>query len=314
MQADEARRFRSALDVRRMRVLREVARHGSISGAADALNYTPSAVSQQLQVLEAEAGVALLERTARSVTLTPAGEVLVAHTDVIVARLEDAEAQVRNTHGLQGGRLRLATFRSAAETLLAEAVVYFRRRYPRVELTLREGEPEEFLAGLRMNEFDLALDFAYDFMEPIRIDGVERTLLLHDAMMVALPRDHPLATARTLVLADLASERWIASTPRNSTHRFTALACSAAGFLPHVTLETDDYHVAQSLVARGLGVTFVPALIARTPHAGVVIRPLTPATPRRRIYAVHRPGGTRAPAVAAMLDVLRELGAELDSE
>ena len=186
MQADEARRFRAALDVRRLRVLREVARHGSISGAADALNYTPSAVSQQLQVLEAEAGVALLERTPRSVTLTPAGEVLVAHTDVIVARLEDAEAQVRNTHGLQGGRLRLATFRSAAETLLAEAVVYFRRRYPRVELTLREGEPEEFLAGIRMNEFDLALDFAYDFMEPIRIDGVERTLLLHDAMMVAL--------------------------------------------------------------------------------------------------------------------------------
>jgi DNA-binding transcriptional LysR family regulator len=115
-----------------------------------------------------------------------------------------------------------------------------------------------------------------------------------------------------LELADLADERWIASTARNSTHRFTALACSAAGFLPRVTLETDDYHVAQSLVAHGLGVTFVPALIARAPHAGVVIRALTPRTPFRRIYAVHRPGGTRAPAVAAMLEVLRELGTEFD--
>jgi DNA-binding transcriptional LysR family regulator len=313
MLPDAARRFRSALDVRRLRVLREVARHGSITGAADALNYTPSAVSQQLQVLEAEAGVALLERTPRSVTLTPAGEVLVGHTDVIVARLQDAEAQVRSTHGLQGGRLRLATFRSAAETLLAEAVVYFRRRYPQVELALREGEPEEFLAGIRMNEFDLALDFAYDLMEPIRIDGVERTLLLHDPMMVALPAGHPLAQARALELADLAGERWIVSTRRNSVHRFTALACSAAGFNPHVALETDDYHVAQSLVAGRLGVTFVPALIARTPHAGVVIRPLTREVLRRRIYAVHRPGGERAPAVAAMLEVLRELGSELDA-
>jgi DNA-binding transcriptional LysR family regulator len=313
MLPDEARRFRSALDVRRLRVLREVARQGSITGAAEALNYTPSAVSQQLQVLEAEAGLALLERTPRSVTLTPAGEVLVGHTDVIVARLEDAEAQVRSTHGLQGGRLRLATFRSAAETLLAEAVVYFRRRYPQVELALREGEPEEFLAGIRMNEFDLALDFAYDLMEPIRIDGVERTLLLHDPMLVALPAGHPLASARALELADLAGERWIVSTRRNSVHRFTALACSAAGFTPHVALETDDYHVAQSLVAGGLGVTFVPGLIARTPHAGVAIRPLAREALRRRIYAVHRPGGDRAPAVAAMLEVLHELGAELDA-
>jgi DNA-binding transcriptional LysR family regulator len=312
MSVDAARRFRAALDVRRMRVLREVARRGSITGAADALDYTPSAVSQQLRVLEAEAGVALLERTPRSVTLTAAGEVLVRHTEVIMARLHDAEAQIRSTHGLQGGRLRLATFRSAAETLLAEAVVYFRRRYPEVDLALREGEPEEFLAGIRTNEYDLALDFTYDFMDPIRIDGVERTLLMHDPMVVALPAGHRLADVPTLDLADLAGERWIVSTQRNSVHRFTALACSAAGFTPQVALETDDYHVAQSLVAGGLGVTFVPALIARTPHAGVVMRPLSRVALQRRIYAVHRPGGDRAPAVAAMLEVLRELGAELD--
>jgi DNA-binding transcriptional LysR family regulator len=312
MSVDAARRFRAALDVRRMRVLREVARRGSITGAADALDYTPSAVSQQLRVLEAEAGVALLERTPRSVTLTAAGEVLVRHTEVIMARLQDAEAQIRSTHGLQGGRLRLATFRSAAETLLAEAVVYFRRRYPEVELALREGEPEEFLAGIRTNEYDLALDFTYDFMDPIRIDGVERTLLMHDPMVVALPTGHRLADVPTLDLADLAGERWIVSTRRNSVHRFTALACSAAGFTPRVALETDDYHVAQSLVAGGLGVTFVPALIARIPHAGVVIRPLSRVALQRRIYAVHRPGGDRAPAVAAMLEVLRELGGELD--
>jgi DNA-binding transcriptional LysR family regulator len=312
MSVEAARRYRAALDVRRMRVLREVARHGSISGAADALNYTPSAVSQQLRVLEAEAGVALLERTPRSVTLTAAGEVLVRHTEQILARLHDAEAHVRSMHGLQGGRLRLATFRSAAETLLAEAVAYFRRRYPEVDLALREGEPEEFLAGIRTNEYDLALDFTYDFMDPIRIDGVERTLLMHDPMVVALPVAHRLAGAAALELADLAGERWIVSTQRNSVHQFTALACAAAGFTPQVALETDDYHVAQSLVAGGLGVTFVPGLIARTPHAGVVMRPLSRVALQRRIYAVHRPGGDRSPAVAAMLEVLRELGAELD--
>jgi len=303
------RRYGAALDVRRMRVLREVARQGSITGAADALNYTPSAVSQQLRVLETEAGVALLERTPCSVALTAAGEVLVRHADAIVARLNAAEEQIRSTHGLGGGRLRIAAFRSVAESMLAEAVVYFRRRYPDVELVLREGECEEFLAGIRANDLDLALDYEYDHMGPIRVDGVERTPLMHDPMVIALPAGHRLAGAAALDLAGLAGERWIVSTRHNATHRFTALACAAAGFAPQVVLETDDYHVAQSLVASGLGVTFVPGLIARVPHPGVVIRGTDPPL-GRRIHAVHRPGGDRAPAVAAMLDVLRELGAE----
>src|ERR671930_1079104 len=130
------------LDVRRLRVLREVAAQGSFSAAAEALSYTQSAVSQQIAALEREAGTTLVDRSARGVNLTDAGEALVRHADAILARLADAEAELEAIAGLRGGRLRLAAFPSAGATIMPEAIARFRARHPAVELTLEPADPE----------------------------------------------------------------------------------------------------------------------------------------------------------------------------
>src|ERR671926_1193458 len=146
------------LDVRRLRVLREVAAQGSFSAAAEKLGYTQSAVSQQVAALEREAGSTLIERNPRGLRLTDAGEALVRHADKILARLAEAEAELEAIAGLRGGRLRLATFPSAGATIMPEAIARFRERHPGVELTLEPAEPEPSMAKLRAGEVDLALD------------------------------------------------------------------------------------------------------------------------------------------------------------
>lgn len=300
------------LDVRRMRVLLEVATRGSMSAAADALNYTPSAVSQQIATLERECGVALVERGPRSIALTDAGRALAEHAEIILARLEIAEMEVREIAGLHGGRLRLATFRSAGETIMAQAITRFHRRHPRVELTLIEGEPEEYLPQIRSGRVDLGLGFEYDHVPRVRVESSEERLLMEDPIGVALPVGHPLAAQPAVRLEDLRDEAWIGSTPRSSVHAFTQNLCRTAGFEPRIKFQTDDYHVAQAHVATGIGVAFLPQLAAVTAHPGVVFRSLGPSVPSRRIYAVFRAGGLRSPTTSTMVELLEGVGAEAE--
>src|SRR3954464_9305224 len=180
------------LDVRRLRVLREVATHGSFSAAADALSYTQSAVSQQIPALEREASSRLVERNAGGVRLTDSGRALVAHADVILARLADAEDELQAIAGLRGGRLRVAAFPSACATLMPLAVRRFRELHPGVDLSLLPAEPDEGLRLLRTGEADVALSIEPAFA-PARPDGVERVELLDDPMYIMLAANHPLA-------------------------------------------------------------------------------------------------------------------------
>src|SRR3954470_17741417 len=145
------------LDVRRLRVLREVATRGSFSAAADALHFTQSAVSQQIAALEREAGTQLVDRTARGVHLTDAGRMLVGHADVILARLADAEAELEAMAGLRGGRLRLVAFPSAGASIMPAAISCFRERHPAVEVTLAPAEPDPAIEMLRAGEADIGL-------------------------------------------------------------------------------------------------------------------------------------------------------------
>src|SRR5580700_2866644 len=160
------------LNVVRLNVLKEVAYRSSFSAAAEALSYTQSAVSQQIAALEAEAGMALLERHARGVSLTAAGQMLVGHAEGILARLEAAETSLQAIAGLRGGRLRMASFPTAGATLMPLAIATFRSSYPDLELTLAEGEPEEIAPRLQAGEFDLALLFEFD--EPASVEGLTR--------------------------------------------------------------------------------------------------------------------------------------------
>src|ERR1700760_3159053 len=149
------------LNVSRLRVLREVAARGSFSAAAEALDYTQSAVSQAVATLEAETGAPLLHRDRRGIRPTAAGAALIAHTDGILARIEAAEAEVKAILGVSGGLLRIASFPTAGATLMPLAIARFRRDHPDVELTLAEGEPDDIAPRLRAHEFDLALLFEF---------------------------------------------------------------------------------------------------------------------------------------------------------
>src|SRR5947208_10757972 len=177
------------LDVKRMRVLKEVAAQRSFSAAAEKLGYTQSAVSQQIAGLEREAGSILIERNPRGIRLTDAGEALVRHADKILARLAEAEAELEAIAGLRGGRLRLASFPTAGATLVPRAIAEFSERHPAVELSLAEGEPDESLPRLRAGELDLVLVDDSPLAHDAADDDVELIHLLDDPLYLALPSD-----------------------------------------------------------------------------------------------------------------------------
>ena len=293
------------LDVRRMRVLSAVAEHGSIAAAAQALAFTPSAVSQQIATLEREAGVALVERGPRSVRLTEAGRALVAHTDGIVASLAAAEADIQAIAGLRGGMLRLASFPTAYATIMPRAIGEFRHRYPAVELSLTENDPLASLARIKSGELDLALAYEYDFVPFPEDDAVERTELMDDPIRIVLPQGHRAARRRAVRLDDLSDELWISSTVRSSCHEFVSRACRAAGFEPNIGFESDDHGVWQGLVAAGVGVALAPDLALESLYPGVEARPVALNPLKRKIFGVHRTGGC-SPAIEAMLEVIAE--------
>jgi DNA-binding transcriptional LysR family regulator len=299
------------LDVKRMRVLREVASHGSFSAAAESLAYTQSAVSQQIAALEREVGTTLVDRNARGIRLTEAGEALVRHTDVVLARLDDAEAELEAIAGLRGGRIRLATFPTAGATLVPPAMAAFRERYPDVELALGMHEPPEGLERLRAGEYDIVLLVEAAFDKDREPDGIDRVHLLEDPMYLALPLSHPLAGRRRIRLAELAEENWMFGTqgtcPDSAILRH---ACHKAGFVPRVAFENDDYTAIQGFVAAGVGVAPIPELALSTVRDDIVIRSLGANGPVRHIVAASLSGGYCSPARAAMLEILKRVSAE----
>jgi DNA-binding transcriptional LysR family regulator len=293
------------LNVGRLRVLKEVAYRGSFSAAADALSYTQSAVSQQIAALEAETGMTLLERHARGISLTAAGQTLVGHAEGILARLEAAEMALSAIAGLRGGRLRMASFPTAGATLMPLAIATFRSSYPAVELTLTEGEPEEVEPRLRAGELDLALLFEFDGATPPR-EGTTRVELLEDPLYLALPRDHPLATKKKLRLADLKGEAWVQTSRSSPCARHVMRSCHAAGFEPKVSFESDDYQTVQGLVAAGVGVALIPELALSVVREDIIIRALSPHPPVRQVIAAAPAGARLVPAAPAMLQILEQ--------
>jgi DNA-binding transcriptional LysR family regulator len=299
------------LDVRRMRVLREVAQRGSFSAAAEALSFTQSAVSQQIAALEREAGTVLVQRSARGVRLTEAGEALVRHTDAILARLAEAEAELEAIAGLSGGRLRMASFESAGATLMPLAIAAFRERHPAVELSMSLLEPEDSIPRLRAGELDLAVTFTAPQGREGE-DGLHYQHLIDDPMYLVLPRDHALANKRHLRLADLAGEAWIGGAAPCECNRLIYRACSAAGFDPRIAFETDDYTAMQGFVAAGVGVSLIAELGLRSVREDVVVRDIGRDTPIRSIHATTLAEGYRSPASQAMLGILAEVAADYE--
>jgi DNA-binding transcriptional LysR family regulator len=297
------------LDLKRLRVLAEVARQGSFSAAAEALYLSQSAVSQQVATLEREVGMPLLERTSEGPKLTDAGRVLVGHAEAAMCRLDEAEREVAAIAGLEGGEVRIASFPSASVTLLTEALADFSAAHPDVRLSVTEAEPEVSLPRLRAAEIDLAVTFDYPFLPPGESDrDIERTLLLTESMYVAMRRDDPLAGAEVVRMADLADQAWLCGVRPSSCGEAVAQACREAGFEPDIAFESEEYQVLQAYVAAGMGVTLLPDLALPTLHPDVVVRPTEPEAPKRRVWAATRVEGARSQATETMVATLRAVG------
>jgi molybdate transport repressor ModE-like protein len=294
------------LDVKRLRILREVTAQGSFSAAAESLYLSQSAVSQQIATLEREVGMKLLERTREGTRPTDAGRVLVQHADAAIARLEEAERELAAIAGLEGGEVRIASFPSASATLLTMAVSEFVERHPKVRLSVTEAEPEASLPRLRAGDFDVALTFDFPAVPDEAERDVERTLLLTESMHVALPMNHPLAERSQVRMADLRDEVWLSGHSPSSCRELVLRACRDAGFDPRVGFESDDYHVLQGFVAAGLGVTLLPDLALPTVRSDIVVLPTDPQAPMRRVFAETR--STHSSATDAMVSVLVEAG------
>ena len=295
-------------DLNRLRVLREVGRHGSFSAAATALTYTQPAISRQIATLEREMGAKLVERNPRGVRLTDAGEALVVHVDAILARLADADAEVRAIGELRGGRLRMAAFATVAATIAPLAIAEFRSSYPDVTLTLTMTEPAEALPKLASGELDIALTL--EGVDDALTVGIESQWLLDDPMYIALPASHPLARRRKIALSDFRDEEWMLGTTDSCPDgRLFAAACRAAGFEPKLTFENDDYPAIAGFVAAGVAIAMIPDLAATSVRQDIVLRSLGPRGPVRQIAAATRANGYRSPAVKAMLDILVDASA-----
>lgn len=298
------------LDVRRMRVLREVAAQGSFSAAAEALSFTQSAVSQQVAALERETGAKLVERGARGIRLTDAGEALVRHTDAVLARLSDAEEELQAIAGLRGGRLRLAGFQSAGATLVPRAVAVFHERHPEVELSMTEAEPVEAIPMLKSGEVDIAFTMDWSKRPEPADPALEYVDLVEDPYDVVLRKGHRLAGAKRIRLADLEGEPLINPTSRCECDRIIQQSCLDAGFEAKIVFRTDENMAAMAFVAAGVGVALLPRLACEPLHPSVIVRPLDRDAPVRRVQAARLAAGYRSPASEAMIQILQDVAEE----
>ncbi|GAA2440325.1 LysR family transcriptional regulator [Actinomadura vinacea] len=299
------------LDLNRGRVLREVARLGSMTAAARALSYTQPAVSHHIARLEAEAGTPLVVRHGRGVRLTEAGRILVEHVEDVLARTEAAQERIAAIAGLRAGRVRVTAFPTAAAAFLPDALAALRDRAPDVVASLTEAEPPAALAALRAGDTDLALVFAYPHTPPDTGAGFREIPLRRDPIRLAVPAAHPLAGAARLEPAELSEETWAAGCERCRGHLLRA--CARAGFSPRIAYATDDHIAVQRLVARGLAITAMPALAFALHHEPGVALPPCPALGRRRITALV-PAGPLPPAVAALLDEIITVARDADQD
>jgi DNA-binding transcriptional LysR family regulator len=301
-------------NVGRLNVFREVVSRGSFSDAADALSYSQSAVSQAIATLEGEVGMPLIERARGGARPTAAGAALAGHVKGILAQMETAEDELTAIAAGRGGHLRTASFPTAGATLMPQAIAGFRASHPGVEISLAEGEPEEIGPRLRAGEFDLVLLFEFEGVGERLEAGIRRFPLFNDPLDLALPAGHPLASREQMRLEDLREEAWIQTSAASPCARHVLRSCHAAGFEPRVSFESDDYLTVQGLVAAEVGVALIPRLALSGAREDIVIRKLSPSNPVRRVFAATPRAAAVTPAVATMLDILREVSRPREGE
>ena len=290
------------LNLRRLRLLREVKLRGTLAEVAEALNYSPSAVSQQLALLEKEVGVPLLRKSGRRVTLTPQAEILVAHTSTVLEVLEQAEAEVTTSLERPAGLVRLAVFQSAALALLPDALTLVRSEYPEMRLEVTQQEPEAALHATWTRDFDLVIAEQYPGHAAPRHPELDRVDLTTDPIRLGvsatLVAEHNIKN-----LADTANLPWVMEPRGTASRHWAEQACRQAGFEPDVQFETADIQAHIRLVESGNAVALLTGL-------AWVGRPVTvelidlPGNPRRTVFTAARRASAKSPAIVVCRDVL----------
>jgi DNA-binding transcriptional LysR family regulator len=299
------------LDLRKLLLLRELHARGTVTAVARALSFTPSAVSQQLAQLQREAGVPLTERVGRRLRLTDAGLRLVEHAEVLLARAEEAEAELQDAAGTVHGRVRLASLQTPLLSLVPPALALLAGRHPQVRVELYEMEPELSLPALALGEFDAAVAEEYDEAPRPRFAELEREPLCRDDIVLILPREHPLAASGgPVALADLAGEPWVSPHPDTQFAQTQLRSCRlVGGFEPDVRHWANDIAILIALVAAGQGVGTLPGLASAERDDRIAVRPIAEGTLGRTIYAYARRSATGRPAIRALFAALRETAA-----
>lgn len=291
-------------DLRRMMLLRELAHRGTISAVASALAYSPSAVSQQLAVLEREIGAPLTTPDGRGVKLTPQAEILVRHTAAILEHLESAESELASSLQSVVGTVRLATIQTAALALVPEVLSRLGGSHPGISIQLTQAEPEVAVPGLLARQFDLVCDDAFADFPPARPADVDLEALAVDPMRVAF-RDPPSGRAALSTrLEDFADADWILELPGSPGRQWAVAACRRAGFEPRVVHQTSDTLVQAELVAGGHGVAFLPDLLWFWSKPSFHLRWMDP-THTRTLMSTCRAGSQNHPSIGAVREAFR---------
>ncbi|MEW2544535.1 LysR substrate-binding domain-containing protein [Streptomyces sp. NPDC047002] len=300
------------IDPKRLRVLRAVADHRTVTAAAAALYLTPSAISQQLAALEQETGHALLVRSGRGVRLTAAGEILLAHAHAVLAQLERAEAELAAYEGGSAGEVTVASFATGIAEVLAPAVRSLSAGHPGIRVRVRDAEGDESLPMVLDGAADVAV--AVEYRGAPKEDDVRlsRVPLYAEPFDAVLPEGHPLAARTDVDLATLADDDWIGQHPGNPCHEVTRLACEQAGF-EHVPVHfSDDFRAVVALTGAGAGVALVPrSALHGMELKGTVVRPVAGPRATRRVFAAVRRGAAGHPLIAPVLAALSAAAAGL---
>jgi len=298
------------IEVRRLRVLRALADHATVTAAAEVLHLTPSAVSQQLAALESEVGQELLERRGRRVAITSAGRLLLAHADTILTEVERAEDAMRLHANGTTGEVRVTAFATAISLLVAPTLTRLREISPGLHLVVRDAEGHQGITQLLDGDADLAIAVEHRGSPRPDDQRLIRIPLYAEPFVAVLPPSHPAAARDTIELSLLAGDDWVMTAPGNPIRDVVLLACEQAGFQPRVVHQSDDFRAVAALVAAGGGVSLVPRLAVPAPTLAV-IRPLPEPVPTRRVYAAVRPSRADHPLITATLAVLTEVAEKL---
>ncbi|MEU9796060.1 LysR family transcriptional regulator [Streptomyces sparsogenes] len=296
------------LSLDRLRTLYAVSRHGSVSGAAEGLHVTTSAVSQQLAKLERETGQQLLAKNGRGVRLTDAGRLLADHAARILSQVELAQADLEAQRGQAVGELLMGAFPTAVRGIFPAALSRLRVEHPQLRAGLQEMEPDESVPAVVRGDIDLAVVVDW-YNKPLPMpDGLVKAPLLDDPVDVAMPADHPLADRESVDPEEFANDEWISWPKGGFCFDWLMITLRGKGVEPRISHTAREHHTQLALIAAGLGVAVVPRLGRGAVPEGVRVVPVRHHTMRRHVYAVWREDADRRPSIRAAVDVLREVG------